>query len=381
MNAPIPENLIDQLLNNVRQQEISASQAIKYIDQVLSTFRRIGLSGQEETYVLRMLENIGESYEVLGSLEKAQELYEEAIDLAQTQEDDTKCADLYWKLGRVFRKRNQWTQALDYIAQSRRHYESVQDSRGIGRTWNSEGLVQSSLGKYTEAFDAYNLAISLAQQVNDDQITSDASVNLGILASIQGDFDRALLLFQNSIPYYEQLDKPISIARTYHNMGMCQTARGIWHEALDAFEKSIEIAQDKGDLILTALNIVHKAAVYLELNDRTLVATYCARALDTFKEVDYPLGIAETYKILGRLYTQKQDWATAHGLFSESLRLCQQYQKPLGLAEVERELGNLYLAQNNSEMAREILQSALDRFKTLGAQNDISKTEEILKNI
>jgi tetratricopeptide (TPR) repeat protein len=150
---------------------------------------------------------------------------------------------------------------------------------------------------------------------------------------------------------------------------------------LDAFEKSITIAQEKGDLILTASNYVHKAVVYLALNDRTLVATYCARALDTFKEVDYPLGIAETYKILGQLYSQKQDWATALGLLNESLRLCQQYEDPLGIAEVNREIGKLYKAQNKIEMAGETLKTAREQFVNLGAQHDVAVTDKLLDTL
>ena len=381
MNIPIPENLIDQLLTSVRQEDISAAQAIKYIDRVLSTFRRIGLVGQDDASVLRLLGNIGESYEVLGSLEKAHELYQEALTIAIAQSDQGQCANLHWKIGRVYRKRNQWHDALEHIRQSRQLYEVANESKGIGRTWVSEGLVQANLGNYSEATHAYHSAIALAEQVQEESIVSDASVNLGILASIQGDFEKAFLLYQNSLPYYEQSQKTISIARTYHNIGLTQSARRFWPEALDAFEKSVTIAQEKGDLILTALNYVHKAAVYLALNDRTLVATYCARALDTFKEVDYPLGIAETYKVLGQLYTQKQDWATAQGLLNESLRLCQQYEKPLGIAEVNREIGKLYHAQNKTEMARDALQTAREQFLQLNAQHDATVTETLLETL
>ena len=139
-------------------------------------------------------------------------------------------------------------------------------------------------------------------------MVADATLNLGTLANIQGDFQQAVLLYQTSLALFEQLENIGSIAIIHHNLGMSYTAQQNWAQALDTFEKSLEMAQEKGDLILTALNYVHKAVVYLELNDRTLVATYCARSLDTFREVDYPLGIAETYKVLGRLYTQTQEF-------------------------------------------------------------------------
>jgi hypothetical protein len=79
LNAQIPDNLIDQLLASVRQENIPAAKAIQYVDQVLSTFRKIGMSDQDPQHTLVVLINIGESYEVLSSLEKATEVYLEAL--------------------------------------------------------------------------------------------------------------------------------------------------------------------------------------------------------------------------------------------------------------------------------------------------------------
>ena len=206
-------------------------------------------------------------------------------------------------------------------------------------------------------------------------------MNKGIIDSIRGDFERAARLFTTCVSTYEQLDRPTQKAFAFHNLGMCYSATSNHPNALDAFEKSIHIALETGDLVLTALNYVHKAAVYLELNDRTIVASYCARALDTFREVDYPLGVAETYKILGRLFTLKEDWATAQGLLAESLRLCEQYEKPLGVAEVRREMGKLYFAQGEMDSARSALESAHAQFDILGARREVFVTLELLRTL
>ncbi len=376
MNAPLPENLIDQLLASVRQEDIPAAKAIRYVDQVLTTFRKIGLSTQDPQYTLVVLVNIAESYEVLSSLEKATEVYLEALAMARSQNDRAREADILWKIGRVFRKRNRWQEALSYLEESKHHNEA--ESPGLAWCWINEGLIKSSQGHYDEATEAFNYGLEIGEKLQDDRIVAATAMNMGIIHTIQGDFDRAIILFNSSLSVYEQVDKPTQIAFAFHNMGMCFIANKNYPNALDAFEKSLEIAQEKGDLILTAQNYVHKAIVYLELNDRTLVASYCARALDTFKKVDFPNGIAETYKVLGRLYTQKQDWATAQALLAESLRLCQQYEIPLDIAEVQREIGKLHMAQNETDLARVALEAARDQFETLGARHDVLVTNELL---
>ncbi len=377
MNTPVPDNLINKLLADVRQEDIPAAKAIRYVDQVLSTFRKIGLSNQDPLHTLVVLINIGESYDALSSLEKATEVYLEALALARSQNNLEREAYTLWKLGGAYRKRNRWVEALSYLAQSKQLQK--EGSEGLAWCWMNEGLIKSSQGFYPEAIEAFTYGLEIGERLLDDRIVAAATMNMGIIDNIQGNFEKATLLFNNCIGSYDQLDKPKQKAFALHNLGLCFTAVENYASALDAFEKSITIAQEISDLILTSLNYVHKAAVYLALNDRTLVATYCARALDTFKEVDYPLGIAETYKVLGQLYTQKQDWATAQGLLNESLRLCQQYEKPLGIAEVNREIGKLYKAQNKTEMARETLQTAHEQFLQLNAQHDATVTEKLLE--
>ena len=206
-------------------------------------------------------------------------------------------------------------------------------------------------------------------------------MNLGILATIRGDFDEATVHYRNCLALYEQLKHAVSIARAYHNLGMCHLARQSWTEALDAFEKSLKISQARGDLRQSASTYVHKAAVYLELSDPTVAATYCAQAMDIFREVDYPLGIAETYKVLGRLFIRERDWATARSLLEESLQICRDYDNPLGVAEVYRELGNLQAAQNDTEAARRSLEAALEQFETLGTRHDVEITQSLLDNM
>jgi tetratricopeptide (TPR) repeat protein len=377
VNTPVPDNLINKLLADVRQEDIPAAKAIRYVDQVLSTFRKIGLSNQDPLHTLVVLINIGESYDALSSLEKATEVYLEALELARSQNNTEREAYTLWKLGGVYRKRNRWVEALSYLAESKKH--QAEGSEGLAWCWMNEGLIKSSQGFYTEAIEAFTYGLEIGERLHHDRIVAAATMNMGIIDIIQGNFEKATLLFYNCIGSYDQLDKPKQKAFALHNLGLCFTAVANYASALDAFEKSITIAQDISDLILTSLNYVHKAAVYLALNDLTLVATYCARALDTFNEVDYPLGIAETYKVLGQLYTKKQDWATAQGLLNESLRLCQQYEKPLGIAEVNREIGKLYIAQNKTEMARETLQTAHEQFLQLNAQHDATVTKKLLE--
>lgn len=381
MNTPNSEPLIEQLLANIRQDDIPASKAVQYVDQVLSTFRRISLIGQDDTYVIRVLESIGESYEALGSLIKATEILQEALDLVSRLQDRASEGTLRWKLGRVYRKRNLWDEAITQVQESRKIHETLENQTGQAQCWNSEGLIYFSQGNYANAEEAYHFAIQQSEAIGDQRIASGASMNLGILANIRGDFGRALLLYQNSLTVYEQSDSREAMARAYHNIGICYSAQSNWPAALDAFEKSLDIALTAGHLILSAVNYIEKASVFLELNDTSVAATYCAQAIDICKEVDYPLGVAEAYRVLGKMYTAKGDYSTAHSLLTESLNLCDQYNDPLAHAETRRQIGILHISTNETEQARNTLETARQEFETLGAQHDAQITQNLIDTV
>ncbi len=88
--------------------------------------------------------------------------------------------------------------------------------------------------------------------------------------------------------------------------------------------------------------------------------------------------IAEAYKVLGQLFTQKRDWTTAQGLLEEGLRLCKEYDNPLTAAEVSREFGRLHAARNETEAARRLLEEARRAFQRLGAHHDVEATGRLL---
>lgn len=375
------ETQIESLVSAVRREEIPAAQALHYVDRVMDTFKRVSLGGQEDAFTLKVLLGVGESYETLSCLEQSAATYQEALETARRLKDRGAEANLLWRIGRVYRKRNRWEEALDHLHKGQSIFQAAGDVPGVARCLISEGIVNFERGDYPSATEAYRQALETGERIDDRRLVADATLNLGILATIRGDLDDALGHYRSSLSLFEQVESPGALARTYHNLGMCFIAREGWTEALDAFEKSLEISQKQGNLRQSAMTYVQKAAVYLELSDATVAATYCAKALDIFQKVDFPLGVAEVHKVLGSLFTRRQNWATAQGLLEESLRLCRQYRNPLGEAETHRAIGALRAARNEREQAHTSFEEALRLFENLGARREAEITRNLLQGL
>ena len=126
LTAQKQESQIQALLDAVRREEMPAAQAMRYVDRTLKTVRRIGMKQGDETSKFRTLFSIGESYELLGGLERAAGVYQEALELSRLLKDRAGEASLHWKMGRVARKRNRWDEALQHLRQGRSMYEDLE---------------------------------------------------------------------------------------------------------------------------------------------------------------------------------------------------------------------------------------------------------------
>jgi tetratricopeptide (TPR) repeat protein len=190
---------LDSLIGALRRTDIPAAEAIRNTDLALRTFRRLGLPDDDDVLNLRVLPAIAESYELLGGLEKALSVYDECLAASLRLQDRSASADLLWKMGRVQRKRNRWDDALLRLSESRSIHEDLENPPGVARCRITEANVAWERGDLATAGDSFRQALETGDQIDDRRIVADATNNLGILSTIQGDFDVAEVYYQNAL--------------------------------------------------------------------------------------------------------------------------------------------------------------------------------------
>jgi len=180
---------------------------------------------------------------------------------------------------------------------------------------------------------------------------------------------------------YQEMDDPTSLAKAYHNIGMLHMDREQWTDTLDSFEQSLEITTEHGELGMMSITYLNKAEVYFALSDLSVSASYCGKALRIFEELEDKLGEAEAQRVLGMIFTRKEQWTAALNLFEDSLALSASCGNPLDTAETYRELGRMHVAKGDRDPARESFTQALDRFRQVGAERDVEETEKLLEEL
>jgi tetratricopeptide (TPR) repeat protein len=372
------QGFVDELLDAIRRSGMPTSEATKRIDLALSTFRNLW-TGSDEASV-PVLANLAESYARLGGLEKAETLYTEVIALASAVDDKPQSADALRRRGRTKRRQNRWQAALEDTEAARAAFVALGDDLGIARCLQAEGIIHREQANFEGARAAYANALETGERLDHAPLIHASTTNLAIVELMVGAYDNALAGFEHSLIKARELGSESSECRAYHNLGLCHTFRESWGEALDNYEKSLEISERTGLLDMAWKSYVQKGHVYLSLKDSTLAATYCARALDISEEIGTPLGKANAYRVLGRLVGERGDYATGTSILNQGLAIFQSYQDPLGEGEVLREIGELQLERDGADAGNQTLQTAIDIFERIGAQGEVDRTRALLAN-
>lgn len=350
-------------------------------EQALEGVCEIGLRGGDNPEDLHLLRTVGSVYERLLHLEPARRTFKQALEMAERLSDPQARAAVLARLGRILTLHNEWDEALRCLDAALEAYGELADDTARARVLIDRGVIFHERGDYGAAAELYAEAAALAETAGARDVTARATNNQAVLATIRGDSAGAAAQYRACLEIYDEIGDQREAARSYHNLGMTQADNEDWDAAAASFSRSLEIAKEHQQLDVMANVSLSQGELLLDLGDSTLVTLCGVRALEIYKKIGDRLGEADAYRLLGRLFTLREQWPTAAALFADSLRLNEEYENPLGLAETHRDVGRLQAARGNPTDARASLSTALEGFRSLQAHADGATVERLLSEL
>lgn len=191
-------------------------------------------------------------------------------------------------------------------------------------------------GRYDEALNTLNEALSLAKTLHNDTLLMKASLNLGNTAFDLNNIHEALQHYRQSLSLAQKLNDQVIQARTLLNMGMA-------HWQFDNNDQAIHLLKEA-------------AAIMKPHNDLQF------------------LGMA--YNNLGLIYfSDKKQYDSASYFFDASLTIREQLASPVPIAHVLVNIANLLVATNKASQSLALYQRALQIFTQAGLRSQIVRTQ------
>jgi tetratricopeptide (TPR) repeat protein len=239
-----------QSLAEVTSAQGSLEKAEQIYWQVVDLAKEIN----DNTHLAAAYYSLYSLYQNQGQLDKAQSLLEQVSTLAQQTDNQVqeKVAHYFLEIVKSFRKeRKESPKLLSLVGQ----ISAILGQAGKAHTLSMRAWVHLKLNQYGQAKRYYLKALEIVRQNKDAQGIAFVLYQLGLIASLENDLTTALTYFQESRLITEQINSQTGLLLLYSTMGLIYLKQGHFDLALSYLEESVVLAQHSGDQQQIAENL------------------------------------------------------------------------------------------------------------------------------
>ena len=170
-------------------------------------------------------------------------------------------------------------------------------------------------------------------------VLGKALASAGILAGIQGDFDRAVELCKDALVLFQGVGDKKGMGMSLTFLGAEKYFRGEFEPGRQYAEQGLALSRETGDkwLIATSLRIL--GIVMNQLGDYTRAMELLEESLAVYREIGDKLGVAYLLRNMGLVPLNQGDYERAAALCEQSLTLSQELGDKWSMAWALEELG------------------------------------------
>lgn len=195
------------------------------------------------------------------------------------------------------------------------------DRAGVRTARNLRGAAAFMLGELDIAEEQFGLALALAREDDDVLLAARATNNLGAIAALYGNADRAIASYQLAIPSYQRLGSVRGLAECWHNLAISYRTLGELNAADDAELRAMEYAAEISDERLQAMARVGRAEVALRRGDAAFALATARRAAALFATLPDYLLQADALRVAADASDRLGDSAAADAALEAALTL------------------------------------------------------------
>lgn len=323
----------------------------------------------------------GQRLEREGRFSEAREIYEQAINgLARYGDFATTSTVLRW-IARSYQSEARFDEALDCLEAAYACAEADGDEQAHGHAQNLHAIIWWRRGNLDEARRLYLSARDCALRNGDTFLAAMTAQNLGVIASVRGEPDQALLYYESSLREYRELERHRDACIALNNLGLLQTQLKRWPEAHASYAEALVLAEQHGCEDIQTQLVVNRAALTVARGDFGTAESEVALALNRARAREDSTAVAEALKLAGIVARNRGSADVAEVHFRDAAEIAEARHNVLLLAELARESAFLYRALGRNRDLLRSLNTAHRLFSQLKARHDLADIERHTRDL
>ncbi|MBN2856769.1 MAG: tetratricopeptide repeat protein [Candidatus Delongbacteria bacterium] len=351
-------------------EKISVEKSINYALESLELLHLIkGNTKKAEIYI-----KLGDLYRTVNEYEKALTYYQTGLELSKASRNDKKRAEFLNSVGEVSFRLTNYDQALEFYLKALKIREEIHDKKGISDSLNTVGNVYFQLKNNNKALDYYQQSLKIRTELKEEIPIAKSYNNIGNMYSILKDYKKSLEYYQDALDLYIKNDEKKLVSSVHNNIGIIYREKGDLKSALEHFKKSLKIAKEQ-DLLYNLANTSNEAArTYFEMKKYKEAETHLKAALAQAKVLSARNVEQESYQIFAELYFEQKDFRSAYDNYKKFSELKDSIYGELSgkIAEIQ----SRYIAEQKEKEAEIYRLKNVEMAKYI---KDLQKANDIIK--
>jgi tetratricopeptide (TPR) repeat protein len=314
----------------------------------------------------------------VGRLTAAEERFVRAADHSDQDEDRARALT---NLGHVHRTRGEFDRAEQAYNEALNINEAIGRKRGIADVYCNLGIIHRIRGDLGAAEKLHRLALAINEELGLPGAMAIDYSSLGHVYDTRGDFDLAEEFHRKALALEESIGRKEGIASEYGSLGNIYATRGELDLAEQMVNKSLEINRVLGRAEGLSGNFGCLGSIYLLRGDWLRAEEAYRKALDISERLGRSGGVSSNYGNLGIVYQYRGKLDLAEEMFMKALAIDESLGQVEGVASQYGNLGNIYMMRGQTGFAREMWTKALDLFRQIGAKPQVEQTQRLLASL
>lgn len=250
------------------------SKAVQIINKLLENSDKTNLKNND--VITESLITLGRAYELQGDFDLGLQIYHDALNQCRSDNHLHK-AKIYLNLSSSYRCLRDFSKAHEYNEKATALYKSIGDSIGIAQSYNSRGLIHSSLEENSIAEHFFLKSLEINRKLKNKKAIA---ANLNNLCLYKGNTRDKIKLLNEAIVINKELNAPWSLAENHNNMGIQYFYNNEYCKALDMLNISMQLAEDINAKELICDNYRYKSWIYERMGNYQKAYKYFLKLYD-----------------------------------------------------------------------------------------------------
>ncbi|WP_414573527.1 tetratricopeptide repeat protein [Nostoc sp. CCY 9925] len=294
----------------------------------------------------------------------------EILHLALLAKEEEIAVKIGYRIANTWINNSRFVEALELCEQVLAVY---QDYRILGTVARAEEV----LGLVQEAVTHYQQALELCPE-NDEIFKSTSLNNMALAIYQQGNLERALYLWQQSLAIDECIGNFNGKATSLSNMADAIATQGDIERAFSLWHQSLEIVEYIGDFQGKAVILCSMASLIVQKGDVKQALSLWQQSLEIFEHIGDIRGKAQTLHNIAKVIHIQGDIEQALSLWQQSLEIKQSIGDIQGQAATLSNIAWALAKQGNIETAMQLWQQDFNISERIG---DIKGKAATLSNM